>query len=112
MAVKLSKYETVFLARQDVSASHAEAMSKEFAEILKKEGAKVATTESWGLRTLAYPINKATKAHYVMFQFEAPASAVAELERQFRLHDDVVRYMSLKIEGFSEGSSIMVKDAA
>ncbi len=112
MAEQTSKYEVVFLARQDVSKAQVETITTEFAAIIKKNGGKVATTEQWGLRTLAYPINKATKAHYVLFQLEAPGTLIAELERQFRLHDDVVRYMTLKIEAFSEGPSVAMKDAA
>lgn len=109
---KTNLYEIVFLVRQDASTTQVENVTKELGDILKKEGGKVENTEKWGLRSLAYPVNKARKAHYVMLQVSATSAALHELERRMRLHDDVVRHMSLKIEALSEEPSVLARDAA
>lgn len=101
-------YETVFMTRQDVGAQQVEELTKEFSNILTKDGGKIAKTEQWGLRTLAYKINKARKAHYTLIEFEAPATALIEMERQMRIHEDVMRYMSITREEFSKGPSTII----
>lgn len=100
-------YETVFIVRQDVSSAHTQNLAEEFAKIVKDKGGEVIDTEFWGLKTLAYKINKNRKGHYVMFISEAPHPAIAEMERQMRLHEDVLRYMTLRLDEKPEGPSIM-----
>ena len=109
---KTNFYEVVVLVRQESSASQVDTIVKELGDILKAEGGKVERTEKWGLRTLAYPINKAKKAHYVMVQIGATPAALSELERRMKLHDDVVRSVSFRIDAVSEDESSLVKNAA
>lgn len=101
-------YETVFMTRQDVGAQQVEELTKQFCEIITKAGGKIAKTEQWGLRTLAYKINKARKAHYTLIEMETPAPALHEMERQMRIHDDVIRYLSISREEFSKGPSAII----
>ena len=103
-------YETVFIIRQDVSSAHTQTLADDFAKIIADKGGKVVETEHWGLKTLAYKINKNRKGHYVLFISEAPHAAIAEMERQMRLHEDVLRYMTLRLEDKPEGPSIMARD--
>lgn len=101
-------YETVFMTRQDVGAQQVEAITKQFCDIITSSGGKIAKTEQWGLRALAYRINKARKAHYTLIEFEAAAPALHEMERQMRIHEDVVRYLSIGRESFSTGPSAII----
>lgn len=105
----MSFYECVFIVRQDVPANQVESLSATFADIIKKDGGKVAKTEQWGLRNLAYRIKKNKKGHYVMFNLDAPPAAVAEMERNMRLHEDVLRYMTTKVEKLEEGPSALLR---
>ena len=91
-------YEHVFLARQDLAQAQVDALAETATKIIEDNGGKVAKTETWGLRSLAYRIAKNRKAHYVMLDFDAPAPAVAELERQTQINEDVIRYMTVRVE--------------
>ena len=82
----MALYESVWIARQDISTTQVEALTEQFSEIIKNNGGEVKSNEQWGLRSLAYKIKKNRKGHYVMFNIEAPASAVAEMERNMRLN--------------------------
>lgn len=101
MAAKTAKYETVFIARQDLAPAQVEQLAEKMGKIVTDNGGKVHKTEHWGLKTLAYRINKNRKGHYVLFELDTPAAALHELERQMRLSEDVLRHMSVKIEEFS-----------
>lgn len=101
-------YETVFMTRQDVGAQQVEELTKQFCEIITKMGGKVAKTEQWGLRTLAYKINKARKAHYTLIESDTPAPALLEMERQMRIHEDIVRYLSVRRDELSSGPSAII----
>ena len=101
-------YETVFMTRQDVGAQQVEALTKQICDILTSNGGKISKTEQWGLRTLAYRINKARKAHYTLIESDVPAPALLEMERQMRIHEDVVRYMSITREAFAKGPSAII----
>lgn len=101
-------YETVFLARQDLTDGQVNDLTEKYAEVIKKEGGKILKTEQWGLRTLAYKINKARKAHYTLVEFEAPGTAVIELERLLRLDEDIMRSLSLRLDEPTEGPSIIM----
>lgn len=102
-------YETTFIVRQDVSSAQVESLTKEFAEVITSNKGEVKKTEQWGLRTLAYRIRKNKKGHYVMFNLDAPADAVAELERTMRLNEDVLRYLTIKVKELEEGPSVMMR---
>ena len=101
-------YETVFIARQDLSENQVKELTKGFEDIIKKEGGKVTKTEQWGLRNLAYRINKSRKGHYVLIETDGPGSAIIEVERNLRLNEDVMRYMTIKLEELSDGPSVVL----
>ena len=101
-------YETVFIARQDLTDAQVKKMTETFAKIITDMEGKVHKTEFWGLRNFAYRINKARKGHYVLLELDTPAPALHEMERQMRLHEDVVRHLTVREETLSEGSSVMM----
>jgi small subunit ribosomal protein S6 len=102
-------YECVFIARQDIPATQVEALSTTFADIVTAQGGKVLKTEQWGLRNLAYRINKNKKGHYVLLNLDAPPAAVNELERNLRLHEDILRFLSVRVEELEAGPSAMLR---
>ncbi len=91
-------YEHVFIARQDISSQQTDELAEEFSKILTDNGAEIIKTESWGLRSLQYRIKKNRKGHYMLLGVNAPPEAIAELERQQRIHDDILRYMTVKVD--------------
>jgi len=105
----MALYEHVFLARQDLAQAQVDAMAEAATQIIKDHNGTVVKTESWGLRSLAYKIAKNRKAHYVMLEIDAPAGVVAELERQTQINEDVIRYMTVKVDGHEEGPSVMMR---
>src|ERR1700712_93886 len=102
-------YEHVFLARQDLSQAQVDALAATATEIVETNKGKVTKTESWGLKGLAYKIKRNRKAHFVMLNIEAPAGVVAELERQTSINEDVIRYMTVKVEEHEEGQSVQMR---
>ncbi len=105
----MALYEHVFLARQDLAQAQVDAMAEAATQIIKDHNGTVVKTENWGLRSLAYKIAKNRKAHYVMLEIDAPAGVVAELERQTQINEDVIRYMTVKVDGHEEGPSVMMR---
>lgn len=105
-------YECVLIARQDISAPQAEALAETFAKVLEENGGKVAKREHWGLRSLTFRIKKNRKGHYVLFNIDAPAAAVHEMERQMRLSEDILRHMVVRVEALEEGPSAMLQSRA
>ncbi len=103
-------YESVFIARQDISASQADALADDFSKSIEENGGKVVSRENWGLRTLAYRIKKNRKGHYVLLNIDAPAAAVQEMERQMRLHEYILRYLTLKVDELATEPSLMVQN--
>ncbi len=101
-------YETVFIARQDLSDAQVKAITEAAEQVIKDGKGKVLKTESWGLRTLAYKINKNKKGHYVLIESDSPAPAVIEMERTLRLNEEVVRYMTIKLDEPSKGPSKII----
>ncbi len=101
-------YETVFIARQDLTEAQVKDITASFEKIIKDASGKIHKTEFWGLRNFAYKINKARKGHYVLLELETEADALHEMERQMRLHEDVVRYQSLRLEELTDGPSVMM----
>ncbi len=106
----MRNYETVLIARQDISTGQFEALVEEMGKVLEEGGGKVARTELWGLKTLAYRIKKNRKGHYAMLSSEAPHAAIAELERRLRLHEDVLRFLTIKVDELEEGPSVMASN--
>ena len=102
-------YENVFLVRPDVSASQVEALTKEFGTIIEEGGGSVPKVEHWGLRTLAYRLKKNRKAHYVLMNLDASTDAVHEMERNMRIHEDVLRHLTIRVEELEEGPSIIMQ---
>lgn len=105
----MALYEHTFLARQDISAQQAEALAEQFKGVLEENGGKVGKVENWGLKTSAYRIQKNRKVHYIHMNVDAPAPALAEMERQMRIHEDILRYMTIRVEEHEEGPSAMMK---
>ncbi|CAN5328203.1 hypothetical protein BH10PSE12_BH10PSE12_02070 [soil metagenome] len=105
----MALYEHVFLARQDLAQAQVDALAETATKIIEDNAGKVTKTESWGLRSLAYKIAKNRKAHYVMLNIDAPAGVVAELERQTQINEDVIRYMTVKVEELETGPSVMMR---
>lgn len=101
-------YETVLIARQELSQGQVDDLTKDFSKIITDNGGKVHKTEYWGLRTLAYRINKSRKGHYVLIETDTPPAAITEMERNMRLNEDVMRFMTIKEEELSDGPSIMM----
>ena len=102
-------YEHVFLARQDVSGQQVEALTDQFKSVIEQNGGKIAKVESWGLKSLAYRIKKNRKAYFTLMNVDAPPAAVAEVERQERLNEDVIRSLTIKVDAHEEGPSAMLQ---
>ena len=108
----MSLYEHVFIARQDLSIPQAESLIDHFSKILLDNGGQVISHEYWGLKTMAYKINKNRKGHYVLIQSDSPSAAVHEMERLMRLHEDVMRVMTIKVRRHQEGPSAVMQSKA
>jgi len=102
-------YETVFMARQDLTETQINALVESASKIITDGGGKINKTEYWGLKTLAYKINKAKRAHYALIESDAPSEAIHEMERVLRLNEDVMRSLTLRQEELSDGPSVMMK---
>jgi small subunit ribosomal protein S6 len=102
-------YEHVFIARQDLTNTQAEGLIEHFGTVLSDNGGKVLGSEYWGVKTMAYKINKNRKGHYAFLRTDAPAPAVQEMERLMRLHDDVMRVLTIKVDAHEEGPSAQMQ---
>jgi len=102
-------YEHVFISRQDLSNTQAEGLIEHFGTVLSDNGGKLVDQEYWGVKTMAYKINKNRKGHYAYLRTDAPAPAIHEMERLMRLHDDVMRVLTIKVDGHQEGPSIQMQ---
>jgi small subunit ribosomal protein S6 len=102
-------YEHVFLARQDLSQAQVDALAAAATEIVESNQGKVAKTETWGLKNLAYKIKRNRKAHFVLLNIDAPAGVIAELERQTAINEDVIRYMSVRVDEHETGPSVQMR---
>jgi small subunit ribosomal protein S6 len=105
----MALYENVFIARQDISAAQVDALTDGFATLIGENGGEVKKREYWGLRNLTYRIKKNRKAHYVLLNIEAPAPAVAEMERTMRINEDILRYLTIRVEAHEEGPSAIMQ---
>jgi small subunit ribosomal protein S6 len=105
----MALYEHVFLARQDVTPAQVEGFVDQFKGVIEQNGGQVEKTEMWGVKSLAYRIKKNRKAHFTMFNLNAPPAAVAEMERQMRINEDILRFMTVRVDAFEEGPSVMMQ---
>jgi small subunit ribosomal protein S6 len=101
----MALYEHLLIARQDISAQQVDALATHLKTIIEGEGGKVEKQEYWGLRGLAYRLKKNRKGHYVLLNINAPGKAVQELERQLKINEDVLRYITVKVEKFEQSSN-------
>ncbi len=104
-------YEHVFLARQDASAQQVEELTTQITGVIEGLGGKVTKTENWGVRSLTYRMNKNRKAHFMMLNIDGPAAVVSEIERQERINEDVIRYLTVRVDELEEGPSAMMRKA-
>ena len=105
----MALYEHVFLARPDISAQQVEDLLDQYKAVVEGNGRRIGKTEYWGLKTLSYRIRKSRKAHYVLMNIDAPHAAVGEMERQMRLNEDILRFMTIRVEEHEEGPSIQMQ---
>jgi small subunit ribosomal protein S6 len=104
----MALYEHVFLVRQDATPQQVDALVEQFKAVVETGGGKFAKIENWGLRSLAYRIRKNRKAHYALINIDAPHAAIAEMERQMSLSEDVIRFMTVRVEKHEEGPSAVL----
>jgi small subunit ribosomal protein S6 len=104
-------YEHVYLARQDASAQQVEELTAQLQGIIEQLGGKVAKTEYWGVRSLSFRIKKNRKAHFTLLNIDAPPAALAEIERQERINEEVLRYITVRVDEHEEGPSAMMRKA-
>ena len=102
-------YECVTIARQDISSAQVDALNERFSTVITENGGTVANIEYWGLKNLTYKINKNRKGHYVLMHIDAPSDAVKEMERQMRLDEDMMRYLTLRVEEFEELPTVQMR---
>ncbi|MAN80718.1 MAG: 30S ribosomal protein S6 [Rhodospirillaceae bacterium] len=103
-------YESVFIARPDISSAQVDGLVELFEKAIAGGGGSIQKKEYWGLRNLAYRIKKNRKGHYMLMNIDAPADAVAEMERQMRINEDVMRHMTLRVDELEEGPSIIIQN--
>jgi small subunit ribosomal protein S6 len=105
----MALYEHIYMARQDISAQQVEALTEQFKKVVAGLGGSIDKIEYWGVKSLAYRIKKNRKAHFSLFNINAPHAAIAEMERQMGLSEDVLRFMTLRVEALEEGPSAMMR---
>ena len=101
----MTKYESVLIARQDLGTSQVSALVNDLSKVIADQGGEVVRVDNWGLKNLAYRIKKNRKGHYVLLNISAPANAIAEYERVMRVNEDIIRYMTVKVDEFSESAN-------
>ncbi len=106
----MALYEITYIARQEIAEKDVEKMTNDFSKALESGGGKIIKTEYWGLRSFAYEIKKAKKGHYTLIGCDAPAATVKELERNLRLHEDVVRHLTIAVEKISRDPSPIISN--
>jgi small subunit ribosomal protein S6 len=105
----MSLYEHIFLARQDLSTQQVDALTEQFKAVIEQAGGKVAKVESWGLKSLTYRIRKNRKAYFTLLNVDASPAALTEVERQERISEDVLRWLTIKVDALEEGPSAMLQ---
>jgi small subunit ribosomal protein S6 len=102
-------YENIFICRQDIAPPQVDALTDQFSAVLVEQGGKVEKKEYWGLKSFAYKIKKNRKGHYVLMNIDAPPAAIKEMERQMGINEDVVRFLTVRVEALEEGPSAMLQ---
>jgi small subunit ribosomal protein S6 len=102
-------YEHIFMARQDVTSQQVEQMAEQYKTVIQENGGTVEKSEMWGVKSLAYRIKKNRKAHFTMFNLDAPPAAVVEMERQMRINEDILRFITVKVEALDPEPSVMMQ---
>ena len=105
----MSLYESIFIARQDISGAQVDALADTLTQLVTDNGGEVKKREYWGLRNLAYRMRKNRKGHYVLLNIDAPPAAIAELERTMRINEDVIRYLTIRVNALDEGPSVIMQ---
>ena len=105
----MSLYENIFIARQDISGAQVDTLADTFTELVAANGGEIKKREYWGLRNLAYRMRKNRKGHYVLFNIDAPPAAIAELERTMRINEDVIRYLTIRVDALEEAPSVIMQ---
>jgi len=105
----MSLYENIFIARQDISGAQVDALTDSFTQLVADNGGEIKKREYWGLRNLAYRMRKNRKGHYVLFNIDGPPAAIAELERTMRINEDVIRYLTIRVDALEEGPSVIMQ---
>ena len=105
----MALYEHIYLARQDISAQQVEALTEQFRSIIESLGGKIEKVEYWGVKSLAYRIKKNRKAHFSLLNIDAPPAAITEMERQSGINEDVIRFMTIRVEALEQGQSVMMR---
>lgn len=105
----MALYEHIYLARQDISAQQVDALTEQLKSVIESHGGKTEKVEYWGVKSLAYRIKKNRKAHFSLLNLDAPPAAVAELERQMSINEDIIRFMTIKVEALEAGPSVMMR---
>ena len=105
----MALYEHIYLARQDVTAQQVDALTAQFKSVIESFGGKVEKTEYWGLKSLAYRIKKNRKAHFSLLNIDAPPAALSEMERQMGINEDVIRFITVRVEALEQGPSAMMR---
>ena len=108
----MALYENVFIARQDVPATQVETLTNQFAELVTAQGGTVQKKEYWGLRSLAFRIKKNRKGHYSLLNIDAPSAAVKELERTMSINEDIIRFLTVRVDALEEGPSAIMQRGA
>lgn len=105
----MALYEHIFLARQDISGQQVEALTAQFKSVIESFGGKVEKVEYWGVRSLAYRIKKNRKAHFSLLNVDAPPAALSEMERQMGINEDIIRFLTVRVEALEQGASAMMR---
>jgi small subunit ribosomal protein S6 len=105
----MSLYENIFIARQDISGAQVDALADTFTQLVADNGGEIKKREYWGLRNLAYRMRKNRKGHYVLLNIDGPPAAIAELERTMRINEDVIRYLTIRVDALEEGPSVIMQ---
>jgi small subunit ribosomal protein S6 len=105
----MALYEHIMMARQDISSAQVEALVEQFKGVIEGAEGSVGKVEQWGLKTLQYRIRKNRKAHFVLMNIDAPSEAVAEMERQMRINEDIIRFMTISMDELSDEPSVMMQ---
>ena len=108
----MSLYESVIIIRQETSPQQVETLADTYQDLIKENGGSIKKRENWGLRSLAYKIKKNRKGHYILFNIDAPSAAVHEMERLMSLNEDILRYLTLRVDELEEGPSIPAQNVA